>query len=136
MLKGAFIFLADLVRQLTIERVQIDFITAASYGTKMSSSGAIRLTKDIDIDIRGMDVLLVEDIVDTGITLSFLKDHLKKYEPKSIKFCTLIDKRDRREKKIKVDYVCHVVEKGFIVGYGLDYAENYRNLPEIYDLKI
>lgn len=135
-LKGAFIFLADLVRQLTIERVQIDFITAASYGTKMSSSGAIRLTKDIDIDIRGMDVLLVEDIVDTGITLSFLKDHLKKYEPKSIKFCTLIDKRERREKKIKVDYVCHVVEKGFIVGYGLDYAENYRNLPEIYDLKI
>jgi hypoxanthine phosphoribosyltransferase len=135
-LKGAFIFLADLVRQLTIERVQIDFIKAASYGTKMSSSGAIRLTKDIDIDIRGMDVLLVEDIVDTGITLSFLKDHLKKYEPKSIKFCTLIDKRERREKNIKVDYVCHVVEKGFIVGYGLDYAENYRNLPEIYDLKI
>jgi hypoxanthine phosphoribosyltransferase len=136
-LKGAFIFLADLVRQLTIERVQIDFISVASYGTKMESSGAIRLAKDIDIDIKGRDVLLVEDIVDTGITLSFLKDHLNKFEPKSVKICTLIDKRERRKKTIKVDYVCHVIEKdkGFIVGYGLDYAENYRNLPELYDLK-
>jgi hypoxanthine phosphoribosyltransferase len=137
-LKGAFIFLADLVRQLTIERVQIDFISVASYGREMESSGVIRLSKDIDIDIKGMDVLLVEDIVDTGITLSFLKDHLNKFKPKSVKICTLIDKRERRKKNIEVDYVCHVIEKdkGFIVGYGLDYAENYRNLPELYDLKI
>ena len=135
-LKGAFIFLADLVRQLTVEKVQIDFIGASSYGTKTSSSGAIRLTKDIEINIKGMDVLIVEDIVDSGITLSFLIDHLKKLEPKSVKICALIDKRERREKDISVDYVCHVMEKGFVVGYGLDYAEDYRNLPGLYDLRI
>lgn len=135
-LKGAFIFLADLARQLTIEKVQIDFIGASSYGTKTSSTGAIRLTKDIDINIKGMDVLLVEDIVDSGITLSFLINHLKKFEPKSVKICTFIDKRERRESDIRVDYTCHVIEKGFVVGYGLDYAEDYRNLPGLYDLRI
>jgi hypoxanthine phosphoribosyltransferase len=135
-LKGAFIFLADLARQLTIEKVQIDFIGASSYGTKTSSTGVIRLTKDIDINIKGMDVLIVEDIVDSGITLSFLIDHLKKFEPRSVKICTLIDKRGRRENDIRVDYACHVIEKGFVVGYGLDYAENYRNLPDLYDLRI
>ena len=123
-LKGAFIFLADLARQLTIEKVQIDFIGASSYGTKTSSSGAIRLTKDIDLNIKGMDVLLIEDIVDSGITLSFLINHLKKFEPRSVKICTLVDKKERREKDIRVDYACHVIEKGFVVGYGLDYAED------------
>jgi hypoxanthine phosphoribosyltransferase len=135
-LKGAFIFLADLARQLTIEKVQIDFIGASSYGTKTSSSGAIRLTKDIDLNIKGMDVLLIEDIVDSGITLSFLINHLKKFEPRSVKICTLVDKKERREKDIRVDYACHVIEKGFVVGYGLDYAEDYRNLPGLYDLRI
>lgn len=135
-LKGAFIFLADLARQLTIENVQIDFLRAASYGSGTSSSGTIRLTKDIDIDIKGKDVLLIEDIVDTGTTLSFLIDHVKRSNPKSVKVCTLIDKRERREKNIYIEYACHVIERGFVVGYGLDYAEKYRNLPELCDLKI
>lgn len=134
-LKGAFIFLADLARQLTLEKIQIDFIRVASYESGTSSSGKIRLTKDIDIDIKGKDVLLIEDIVDSGLTLSFLVNHLKKLEPNSVKICALIDKNERREVDIKVDYSCHVIEKGFVVGYGLDCAENYRNLPEIYDLK-
>ena len=83
-----------------------------------------------------MDVLIVEDIVDSGITLSFLIEHLKKFDSRSVKICTLIDKRERRGKNIRVDYACHVIEKGFLVGYGLDYAENYRNLPGLYDLRI
>ncbi|MGD9210666.1 MAG: hypoxanthine phosphoribosyltransferase [Desulfobacteraceae bacterium] len=135
-LKGSFIFLADLARQLTIEKIQIDFLRASSYGSNTSSSEKIQLTKDIDVDIKGKDVLIVEDIVDSGLTISFLIDHLKSFTPETIKICTLIDKKERRKTNINVDYACHVIEKGFIVGYGLDYAENYRNLPDIYDLKI
>jgi len=134
-LKGAFIFLADLARHLTIP-AKIDFIRASSYGEGTSSSGKIRLTKELEIDIRDRDVLLVEDIVDTGLTLTFLIEYLKSFHPKSIRVCAFLDKRERREQEVDVDYVCRVMEEGFLVGYGLDCAEAYRTLPEIYHLKL
>lgn len=135
-LKGAFLFLADLARQLKLEKIKIDFIQASSYGADTVSSENIVLKKDIDIDIRGKDVLLVEDIVDTGLTLTHIIKHLHGYSPNSIKVCTMIDKRERRKTKIRVDYACAAVEKGFLVGYGLDYAEDYRNLPQLYHMKL
>ncbi len=135
-LKGAFVFLADLARALTLENVKIDFMRASSYGADTVSSEKIVLKKDIDIDIKDMDVVVVEDIVDTGLTLAFLIKHLRSYNPRSIKVCAMIDKRERRKTDIPVDYACSVVEEGFLVGYGLDYAEDYRNLPEIYHMKL
>jgi hypoxanthine phosphoribosyltransferase len=134
-LKGAFIFLADLVRQLTIP-VKIDFLRAASYGSEQCSSGEVRLTKKTEIDITRQDVIVVEDIVDTGLTTACLLDYLTTLEPNSLQVCTLIDKRERRQKDFAVAYAGHVVEKGFLVGYGLDYAEDYRNLPQIFHLKL
>ena len=134
-LKGAFIFLSDLIRQLSIP-VKVDFMCASSYGGRTASSGQIKLTKDVDIEIENKDVLIVEDIVDTGLTLSYLVDYLKKSGAASVRICALIDKRERRETKVVVDYACHTVDKGFLVGYGLDYAEFYRNLPEVYHLKL
>ncbi len=133
-LKGAFVFLADLARQLTVS-VKVDFVRAASYGSGVTSSGKIELTKKIDIDIEGKDVLVVEDIFDSGLTLTYLIDYLQKLKPKTVKVCTLLDKHERRQSGIRVDYACHVVDKGFLVGYGLDYDEAYRELPEIYHLK-
>ncbi len=133
-LNGAFIFMADLVRHLDIP-VEIDFVRIASYGAGTKSSGQIQLIKDVEISIKGRDLLLVEDIIDTGLTLSYLVDHLKSFGPRSIKICTLIDKRERREVKIHVDYAGHVTKEGYLVGYGLDHAEKYRNLPEIFHLK-
>ena len=133
-LKGAVVFLSDLMRHLSIS-VQVDFIRVSSYGSDTSSSGNIRLTKAIEIDIKNKDVLVIEDIVDTGLTLTHIFDYLKSLNPKTVKVCTLLDKHERREENIKIDYCCHVVEKGFLVGYGLDYDENYRDLPEIYHLK-
>ena len=135
-LKGAFLFLADLARQLKLEKVKIDFVQASSYGADTVSSENIVLKKDIDVDIRGKDVLVVEDIVDTGMTLAYLISHLKGFGPNSIKVCTMIDKSERRKAAVNVDYACTAVEKGFLVGYGLDYAEDYRNLPEIYHMKL
>ena len=134
-LKGAFHFLSDLARQLTVP-VQIDFVRVASYGAGTASSGRIRLTKDIEIDIRDRHVLIVEDIVDTGLTLTYLINHLQSFGPRSVKVCTLLDKQERRQAQVGVDYAGHTLEKGFLVGYGLDYAENYRDLPEIYHLKL
>ena len=134
-LKGAFVFLADLIRHLTIP-VKIDFIRLASYGCNTSSCGTVSLTKEIEIDIGGKDILIVEDIVDTGLSLEFLIGHLKTLNAKSVRLCALIDKRERRQKNIAVDYVGRIIEKGFLVGYGLDYAEGYRHLPAIYDLQI
>jgi hypoxanthine phosphoribosyltransferase len=134
-LKGVFIFLSDLVRCLDIP-VQIDFIRISSYGSDVSSSGEIRLTKDIEVDIKDKDVLIVEDIVDTGLTLKYLIDYLKSYHPKTIKVCVFIDKHERRESDIAIDYSCHDVAKGFLVGYGLDYNEDYRYLSGIYHLKL
>lgn len=133
-LKGAFIFLADLARHLTIP-VKIDFVRVASYGSGTSSSGTIHLTKEIEIDIKNKDVLIVEDIADTGLTLAYLIDYLNSFGPNTVKICSLLDKIERRKTKIKIDYACHVVEKGFIVGYGIDYNEDYRHLADIYHLK-
>jgi hypoxanthine phosphoribosyltransferase len=133
-LKGSFIFLADLTREVTIDH-EIDLIGVSSYsGT--SSTGTIKFTKKPDLDLEGKDVLLVEDIVDTGNTLSAIKAYVKSLHPASVKICTLIDKHERREADIDADYACFLLEKGFIVGYGLDYNELYRNLPAIFDLKL
>ena len=134
-LKGAFIFLSDLIRQLSIP-VKVDFMCASSYGDQTASSGRIKLTKDVEIEINNKDVLIVEDIVDTGLTLSYLVEYLKSSGAASVRICALIDKRERRETDVMVDYACHTVNKGFLVGYGLDYAEFYRNLPEVYHLKL
>jgi hypoxanthine phosphoribosyltransferase len=133
-LKGAFVFLSDLVRHLTIP-VKIDFIRVRSYGSSASSSGNIRLTKEIEIDINNKNVLLVEDIVDTGLTLSYLIDYLKTFHPKTVKICALINKHERRNANIKIHYACHEMTEGFLVGYGLDYNEDYRYLAGIYHLK-
>lgn len=135
-LKGAFIFMADLIRQLDLAQFTIDFVRLGSYGSGSESSGRVRLIKDVEVDIVGKDVLIVEDIIDTGLTLSFLKEHLYTFGPKSVKTCTLIDKYHRRQVSVQTEYVCHTVDEGFLVGYGLDYGESYRNLPEIFSLKI
>jgi hypoxanthine phosphoribosyltransferase len=134
-LKGSFIFLSDLVRCLTIP-VKIDFIRVSSYADGASSSGCIKFLDNITIDIKDRDVLIVEDIIDTGLTIIHIADYLKSRGAKTVKTCTLIDKRERREAAVQIDYACHVVEEGFLVGYGLDYAENYRELAGIYHLKI
>ena len=132
-LKGALIFLADLVRHLTIP-VQLDFIRAASYGTGTESSGKIRITTDVELDLQGLDVLIVEDIVDSGLTTAFLKEYLASKKARSVKICTLIDKRERRTVSIPLEYVGLQMEKGFVVGYGLDCNEANRQLPGIYEL--
>ncbi len=132
-LNGAFVFMSDLIRQISVP-VQVDFVRVSSYGAGTSSSGRIHLSKEIDSDIEGKDVLLVEDIVDTGLTVEFLINYLKSFNPSSIKVCTFLNKQERRERKIMLDYQCYSI-KGFVVGYGLDYNGNYRGLPGIYDLK-
>ncbi|MDY6790650.1 MAG: hypoxanthine phosphoribosyltransferase [Thermodesulfobacteriota bacterium] len=134
-LKGSFVFLSDLMRNLSIP-VKVDFVGISSYSDKTSSSGKIQLTKSIDIDIKNKNVLVVEDIVDSGLTLAWLIDYLKSFKPDTVNICALIDKRERRETHIQIDYSGHVVQEGFLIGYGLDYAEDYRNLPEIYHLKL
>lgn len=134
-LKGAFIFLSDLIRQLNLS-LKVDFIWLSSYGAKTASTGEVRLLKEIGVDIRGQNVLLVEDIVDSGLTLSFLVDYLRAFDPRAVKICALIDKKERRQISIPLDYCCHVIDEGFLVGYGLDYDENYRGLPEIYHLQL
>ncbi len=134
-LKGAFVFISDLVRHLSIP-VEIDFIRVLSYGSGVSSSRNIQLTKDIEIDIKNKDVLIIEDIVDTGLTLKYLINYLKAYHPKTVRVCTLIDKHERREVDVEIDYICHTVAEGFLVGYGLDYDEDYRYLPEVYHLQL
>jgi len=130
-LKGAFIFLADLARYLKVSH-SVDFTRLASYGSGMASSGNITVTKDIETDIEGKEVIIVEDIIDTGITMKFLRERLEKRQPASIKICTLIDKKHRRKIAIDADYVGFAVQEGFIVGYGLDYDEKFRCLPDIY----
>ena len=134
-LKGAFIFMADLIRQLELKKVAVDFVQLTSYGSDSQSSGKISILKDISTNIDGRDVLIVEDILDTGLTLAYLIDHLGRLRPRTIKICAFIDKLERRQVDIKADYVCHKMESGFLVGYGLDFAEAYRNLPDIYMMK-
>jgi len=130
-LKGAFMFLSDLVRHLRIP-VQVDFVRLASYGSGMKTSGKIEITQDIEIPIEKKDVLIIEDIIDSGRTLQFLKDRLALQNPRSIKVCALLDKKSRREVEMEADYLGTEVDDVFIVGYGIDFNENYRNLPEIY----
>ncbi len=135
LLRGAFVFLADLVRELPIP-LECDFLQLASYG-KDFKPAEIRLVRDLEVPIKGRHVLIVEDIVDTGQTLSFLREMLARREPASVKFCALIDKTPRRRLPTPLDYVgFRFEEDAFLVGYGLDYAEKYRNLPFIAALKI
>lgn len=130
-LKGAFIFLADLTRYLTVPYV-VDFVRLSSYGSQSESSGIITITKDIEVSIKGMDVIILEDIVDTGTTLVFLRDMLEKRSPASLKICTLIDKKERRVVEIDTDYVGFDMDEGFVIGYGLDFNEKFRCLPCVY----
>ena len=130
-LKGAFVFLADLIRHLTIP-AEIDFIRIASYGSQKESSGEIIVTKDVETTLEGKDVLVIEDIVDTGLSLQFLVDHLRAHKPASLKVCALVDKKARREIEVQVDYTGFVMTDGFIVGYGIDFNEQYRAMPEIF----
>jgi len=133
-LKGAFIFLADLVREMSFP-VEIDFVRLASYGGATCSTGEVHITKDVELSLEGRDVLIVEDIMDLGFTLAFLKKHLASHKPASVKICCLIDKKERRQVEVPLDYVGFVVEKGFLVGYGLDCGEQQRTLPEIFVLE-
>ncbi len=135
-LKGSVLFFADLVRKIPLD-CRFDFMAAKSYGSGTTSSGNVVITKDITADISGIDVILVEDILDTGNTLFYIKNYLQKYKPASVKVCTLFDKPSRRKKDIdiKADYSGAKVDDLFIVGYGLDYDEKYRNLPYIGVLK-
>jgi hypoxanthine phosphoribosyltransferase len=133
-LKGAFIFLADLVRKIT-PPVKVDFVRLASYGTGTRSSGKIKLTKDLETPLKGKDVLIVEDIMDTGTSLKYLYSRLQARRPRSLKVVTLLDKPARRVANFKADYVGFQIPDHFVVGYGLDWAEKYRNLRGIYILK-
>ena len=129
-LKGAVMFMVDLVKNIDLP-VKFDFMAVSSYGDGTTSSGTIKILKDLDDPIEGENVLIVEDIIDSGRTLSYLIDYLKSKNPKSIKLCTLFDKPERREFDVKVDWTGFDIPDEFIVGYGLDYAQRYRNLPYI-----
>ena len=129
-LKGSVIFMADLMRAITIP-VSIDFMSVSSYGAGVKSSGVVKIIKDLDHDLTGYDMLIVEDILDSGLTLSYLTNVLRQRNVSSIKICTLLDKPERRKVDIKPDYACFVVPDKFVVGYGLDYDQKYRNLPYV-----
>ena len=129
-LKGATIFLADLARQIQLDAT-FDFIAVASYGNGMQQSGEVRLVKDVDQSMSGKNVILVEDILDTGLTLTYIRKLLQAHQPKSFKIAALLDKVSRRTEPIQADYVGFVIPDEFVVGYGLDFAERYRNLPDI-----
>jgi len=133
-LKGAFIFMADLIRALSIP-CQVDFARLASYGAGSASSGKVLLMKDIEMSIKGKDILIVEDIVDTGITLSYFVQWLKERNPRSLRVCAFLDKRRRRKVIFEADYVGFTIEDGFVVGYGLDFDEKARFLPDVYVIK-
>jgi hypoxanthine phosphoribosyltransferase len=133
-LKGAFVFLADIMRHIKIP-VLIDFIRVSSYGSNSVSSGNIRLSYEPEVDLKGKAVIIIEDIIDTGLTMSYLVDYIHSFAPDSVDICVLIDKQERRKKNVVIKYTCHVATEGFLVGYGLDYAERYRNLTDICNLK-
>jgi hypoxanthine phosphoribosyltransferase len=130
-LNGAVFFFCDLIREMKLS-VKIDFIRAASYGSGSSSSGEIRFTKDLELPIKNQPVIIVEDIIDTGLTLNRIMEILRQRDPLSISICALIDKEERREQNVSVEYYGFKVKQGFLVGYGLDYNEEYRHLPDIY----
>ena len=133
-LKGCYVFMADLVRNVDLH-CSMDFMAVSSYGGGTSTTGAVRITKDLSRDIEGKDVVIVEDILDSGVTLSYLKSYLTNRKPASIRIVTLLDKPSRRRAEITADYCGFSVPDEFVVGYGLDYAEDYRNLPYIGILK-
>lgn len=133
-LKGSVMFMADLMKEIDIP-CSMDFMAVSSYGNDTESSGVVRILKDLDFQIQDKYVLIVEDIIDSGITLKYLNNYLISRKPKSVKIACLLDKPDRRKADIKVEYVGFEVEDYFLVGYGLDYAEKYRNLPYIGILK-
>lgn len=129
-LKGGVFFMCELAKRISVS-VSMDFMSVSSYGGDTKSSGVVKIVKDLDEAIEGKDVLIVEDIIDSGRTLYYLIDILKKRNPKSVHLCTLLDKPERRVKDVKVDYVGFNIPDEFVVGYGLDYAQKYRNLPFI-----
>jgi len=129
-LKGACIFLADLARATRVP-ARIEFLGISSYGRGKTSSGEVQLTKDLDVSVQDHHVIIVEDIIDSGITLSYLIQLFKQRKPKSLRVATLLDKPERRQRPVKVDYVGFQIPDEFVVGYGLDYAEDYRNLPDV-----
>src|SRR6202046_266286 len=129
-LKGACIFLSDLVRELSLD-TSIDFIAVSSYGKGKQSSGQVRVLKDLDSSIEGLNVIVVEDILDTGITLTYLLRVLEQRKPKSLRIAALLDNPSRRIKQVKADYIGFQIPNDFVVGYGLDYAERYRNLKDV-----
>jgi hypoxanthine phosphoribosyltransferase len=129
-LKGAVVFHADLARAVK-RMVRMDFIGISSYGKGKTSSGAVRLTKDLDTSVEGADVVIVEDIVDSGVTLSYLTQVMKQRNPRSVSLAALLDKPERRMRSVEVKYVGFQIPDEFVVGYGLDYAEEYRNLPDV-----
>jgi len=134
-LKGSFIFMADLVRLLDFP-LEVDFIRSSSYGKGTQSSGKIRVVQGLRSPIKGRDVLVIEDIVDTGLTTSFLLDYLSRKKPASLSLCSLLDKPSRRQMPVTIDYLGLTVPNKFVVGYGLDYNEKFRNLPDIYTMEV
>jgi hypoxanthine phosphoribosyltransferase len=133
-LKGSFMFMADLIRQLDLP-LELDFVRLSSYGAARQSSGKVRVIQGVKMPIKGRDVLVIEDIVDTGITTSFLLDYLRKKKPASLKLCALTDKQCLRRVPVSIDYLGFTVPNKFIVGYGIDFDERFRNLPHIYTLE-
>ena len=133
-LKGCMLFLSDLVRTIDLP-LTLDFMVVSSYGATTKSSGVVRIVKDLEREIEGKDVLIVEDIVDTGLTLSYLVENFKARNPKSVKVCSLLDKPDRRKAQVEIQYIGFKIPDEFVVGYSLDYGENYRNLPFVCVLK-
>ena len=133
-LKGANVFMCDLMRQIPFP-IKIDFIAASSYGHSTESSGVVKILKDLDYSIEGKDVIIVEDIIDTGLTLSYLIENFRSRKPRSLEICTLLDKPERRIANLSVKYIGFRIPDEFIVGYGIDFAEHYRNLPYIATLK-
>lgn len=133
-LKGAVVFLADLMRQIDVP-AEIDFMVVSSYGAGVKSSGVVKIVKDLDVPLAGKDILIVEDILDSGLTLSYIKELLQSRGPRSIRIATLLDKPSRRKVDLQADYVGFAVPDEFVIGYGLDYDERYRNLPYIGVLK-
>lgn len=133
-LKGSVVFMADLMRAVTIP-VRIDFMSVSSYGSGVKTSGIVKIMKDLDIPLAGYDVLIVEDILDSGLTLKYIINILKSRNPRSVSICTLLDKPERRKVDIAPEYLGFTIPDKFVVGYGLDYAEKYRNLPFIGVLK-
>lgn len=133
-LKGCFVFMADLVRSVDIP-CTMEFMAVSSYGNGTSSTGAVKITRDLTYNVEGRDILLVEDILDSGVTLNYLREYLESHHPASIRIVTLLDKPERRRAPVQADYLGFTVPDEFVVGYGLDYAEKYRNLPYIGVLK-